>query len=312
MDWHGVDLNLLPVFDALMRTGSVTRAGRELGLSQPAMSYALKRLRAQSGDPLLVRSGRTMLPTARAAALAEPVRDVLDNIRQRILAGAGFDPASAEREFSLCLTDVGALVFLPRLLKRLNAVAPGCTLRSRQVPVDELAGELESGGIDLAIGYYPDLPGSVVQQRLYERDYVCLVRAGHPLARGKFTLARYCAADHVVVRSPVRVQESVDRTLARRGLRRRVVLSVPHYIVIPPLLEDSDLIATLPSEVATAFARFADLRQLPAPVAVPKVVLRAHWHQRAHHDAAHRWLRSQVLELFAETSNRSRALTNRA
>ncbi|MBL8381428.1 MAG: LysR family transcriptional regulator [Burkholderiales bacterium] len=301
MNWQEADLNLLPVFAALLRHGSVTLAGRELGLSQPAMSYALKRLRAQAGDPLFVRSGRAMLPTARAHELAQPVQEVLDTVRRRILGGSGFDPQHAAREFSVALTDLGALVFLPALLAELRARAPRCTLRSVQVSASELEGALESGRVDLAIGYYPDAPQSLYQQRLYERDYVCAFRADHPGIGQRLTLARYLALDHVVVKSPVRVRDAVDRALASRGLARRAVLTLPHYVAVAPILEQSDLVATLPREIAAVFARLARVRAIPAPVRVPNVVLRQYWHRRDQHDAANRWLRERVAARFAES-----------
>lgn len=300
MNWQEADLNLLPVFAALMRHGSVTLAGRELGLSQPAMSYALKRLRAQAGDPLFVRSGRAMLPTARALELAHPVEEVLDTVRRRILGGSGFDPQLAAREFSVALTDLGALVFLPSLFAELRAQAPLCTLRSVQVSASELEGALESGHVDLAIGYYPDAPRSLYQQRLYERDYVCAFRADHPGIGRRLTLARYLKLDHVVVKSPVRVQDAVDRALAKSGLARRVVLTMPHYVAVAPVLEQSDLVATLPREVAAVFARLASVRAIPAPLHIPNVVLRQYWHRRASQDPANRWLRAMIARLFAE------------
>jgi DNA-binding transcriptional LysR family regulator len=241
-----------------------------------------------------------MLPTPRARALAQPVAAVLDLLRRDILAGDAFDPATARREFRLCLTDVGSLVFLPRLLHALGREAPDCTLRIRNPPADQLAGMLESGEIDLAIGYYPDLPGSLVQRRLYERDYVCVFRADHPRIGRTLSVRQYVALDHAVVHTPVRVHESVDRALARRRLTRRVALSVPHFIVIPPILESTDLVATLPAEIAAVFSRFVRLRTLPSPVKIPPVVLRLYWHRRFQHDAAHRWLRGVAEALFAE------------
>lgn len=305
MDISDADLNLLPVFDALLRAQSVTGAGRALGMSQPAMSYALARLRAQFGDPLFVRSGRAMLPTPRARALAAPVAEVLDLTRRRILADSGFDAARAAREFSICLTDVGALGFLPRLLAAVRLEAPGCTLRSQQWPVSELERALESGAADLAIGYFPDLPGGLYQQRLYERSYVCSFRVDHPSIGQRLSLRQYAGLDHAVVRTAARIQESVDRALKRAGLSRRVVLATAHYTSLPPLLAASDLVATLPEEVARIFATYVPIRSLPSPVRLPNVVLRQYWHPLYHQDAANRWLRSLVARLFAERQSRA-------
>ncbi len=300
MDITRIDLNLLPVFDALMTSQSVTRAAQSLGLSQSAMSAALGRLRAAFDDPLFVRGARQMLPTPRARRLIAPVRGVLERIRRDVLADAGFEPALAEREFSLCLTDLGGLLFLPRLLATLRQRAPHVTLRTQQMPVPELEAALESGAVDLAIGNYPDLPGRVYQQRLYERSYVCIVRTDHPRVGTRLNLKQYLALEHAVVRSPVRVHAAVDRALARSGLRRRVVVSVPHYLVIPHLIEKSDLVATVPREFAEVLSLYANVRAIELPVHIPSVTLRQHWHRRHHHDAANRWLRGLVSGLFAE------------
>lgn len=300
MDLNKTDLNLLPVFDALLKTGSVTRAGQLIGLSQPAMSYALAKLRFQLGDPLFVRSGRTMLPTPHARALAAPVAEVLDTVRRRILAGGGFEPATARREFSLCLTDIGGLVFLPRLLARLRHDAPGCTLRSQQLPATVLSEALESGEVDVAIGYFPDLGGGMSSQKLYAREYVCAFRAGHPAIGNRLSLKQYAALDHVLIRTPVRAHDAVQSALARQGLTRRVALSVPHYTVVPPILEQTDLIATIPAEIGSVFARFANTRMLPLPVRLPDVILRQYWHRRFQEDPSNAWLRGLVSELFAE------------
>ena len=300
MDIRNTDLNLLPVFEALMRTQSVTRAGRIVGLSQPAMSYALARLRTQFGDPLFLRSGRSMLPTPRAVELAAPISEVLDTVKRRVLTETTFDPKTATREFSVCLTDMGGLVFLPPLLSRLRELAPNATLRSRPSPPHELPAALESGEFDIAIGYFPDLPGSLLQQRLYERNYVCVFRHDHPKIGRRLTLAQYVELDHAAVHTPVRVHELVDRLLARHRLTRRVVLSVPYYIVIPPILEQTDLVATVPGEIGAVFSRFLKIRMLPLPIRIPNVVLRQYWHPRYQHDAANKWLRGVVNDLFAE------------
>ena len=214
MDIRKTDLNLLPVFDALLKTRSVTRAGQQLGLSQPAMSYSLARLREQFGDPLFVRSGRQMLPTPLAQEIALPIGEVLDTSRRRIFSGGGFDPLSAQREFCLCLADIGGLVFLPRLRGRLRELAPRCTLRTVQAATDELEGALESGDIDLAIGFYPDLPGSLLRQRLYDREYVCVFWEEHPGIGRRLTIRQYVELEHAVIRTPVRVHNSCTRSSA--------------------------------------------------------------------------------------------------
>ena len=306
MDITRVDLNLLPVFEALHETQSVTRAAQRLGLSQSAMSAALARLRAALDDPLFVRGARQMLPTPRARELAAPVREVLERMRREVFSGAGFDPARTDREFALCLTDMGAVVFLPRLIAEVRRVAPQARLRSEQVRAAELERALEEGSIDLAIGSYPDLPGSLFQQRLYERGYVCICRADHPSVGARLSLGTYLALEHAIVRSPVRAQEAIDRALGRRGARRRIALSVAHYLALPYVIERTDFLATVPSEIAEVFRRQAAIRILASPVRVPDVTLRQYWHKRYHHDPASRWLRGVVERVFAEPAGRQK------
>lgn len=303
MDISRVDLNLLPVFEALHETQSVTRAAHRLGLSQSAMSAALARLRAVLDDPLFVRGARQMLPTPRAREIAGPVRDLLERMRREIFAGAGFDPARTEREFAFCLTDVGAAVFLPRLIPELRRAAPRARLRSEQIRVADLERALEEGVVDLALGSYPDLPGSVFQQRLYHRSYVCICRADHPGVGNRLTLKTYLELEHAVVRSPVRLQEAIDRALGKRAARRRIAVSVSHYLALPYLIERTDFIATVPSEIAEVARRQAAIRILASPVRVPDVTLRQHWHKRYHHDAASRWLRGLVERVFSEPAH---------
>jgi DNA-binding transcriptional LysR family regulator len=224
----------------------------------------------------------------------------IGRVNPTVLAETTFNPATATREFSVCLTDMGGLVFLPPLLSRLRELAPKATLRSRPSLPHELPAALESGEFDIAIGYFPDLPGSLLQQRLYERNYVCAFRHDHPRIGRRLSLAQYVELDHAAVHTPVRVHELVDRMLARHRLSRKVVLSVPYYIVIPPILEQTDLVATVPAEIGVVFSRFVKIRMLPLPIRIPNVVLRQYWHPRYQLDAANKWLRGVVNDLFAE------------
>lgn len=221
MNISAIDLNLLPVLGALLRRRSVSQAARDLDLSQPAMSHALKRLRIALGDPLFVRTGRGVAPTARAEALAAPLSEILERVEVELLSPGKFDPAKSGRTFTLCLSDVGSFVLWPRIVSAVRAAAPGVRLDLRSVDAGRLGAALEAGEVDVAVGAYPGLSGALFQQRLFERDYVCLMREGHPLSRGRASARRFAAAGHVVVRAPSRIQERIDADLAARGLRRR-------------------------------------------------------------------------------------------
>ena len=301
MDIRSIDLNLLPVLDALLRHRSATLAARELDMSQSALSSALSRLRRLLGDELFVRTGRGLMPTPRASALADPVTSILDQVRDRVLPSGQFDAASARRSFRVLLSDVGAYVLLPRLVRAVKAQAPGVSLVMRPLTGADIASDLADGKTDLAIGSYPDLPTALFQRRLFERHFVGLVRAGHPLAKKRPLTARaFAEAPQLVVRMTSGVQNRVDAALAQRGLARRDTLELPSYLMLPPVLEATDYLAVVPGQLAAAFAQAYRFTLLDLPIELPQSVIRLHWHRRFHDDAANAWLRELVVRELAD------------
>ena len=295
VDIRSVDLNLLPVLDALLRQRSATRAARELDMSQSALSAALARLRRLLGDELFVRTGRGLLPTARASALAEPVAQILAQVRERVLRADAFDAGSATRSFRLLLSDVGAYVLLPRIVRAVRAEAPGVSLTLRPPGSVDIAADLAEGRTDLAIGHYPDLPGTLYQRRLFERHFVGLARAGHPLTRARsVSAADFARTPQLVVRQTSGIQEHIDEALAARKLARRDVLDLPSYLMVPPLLAVADFVAVLPGQLADAFMQSGDFAAVPLPFELPRSQIRMHWHRRFHDDAGNAWLRERV------------------
>ncbi|MBX3645008.1 MAG: LysR family transcriptional regulator [Rubrivivax sp.] len=301
MDIRSVDLNLLPVLDALLRHRSATLAARELDMSQSALSSALARLRTLLGDELFVRTGRGLRPTPRASALAEPVAEIVERVRGRILPSTTFAPRSAVREFRLAHSDVGAYVMWPRIVRAVRAQAPGVRLLLRTPPQDELGPALAEGRVDLAVGSFPRLPESLFQQRLFERRNVGLVWQGHRLARRTLTLREFAAVPQIVVRGTSGIQERIDALLSRHGLRRVDGIELPSYLMIPPLLDDSEFLAVLPGLLADAFIRHGDFVSLKLPFALAPTTIRMHWHRRFHDDAGNRWLRQVVAQAVAVT-----------
>ena len=300
-DIRKVDLNLLVVFDVLLRLQSVTRAAEELGMSQPAMSLALNKLRNAFADPLFVRGSRGLSPTRRAEQLAVPLRQVLDQIRNDVLRQPSFDPATTDRTFTFNMADVGELVFLPRLRAHLQTVAPGANIRTVSTPRGELAEALESGEVDLAVGYFPGLQGAVIyQQRLFSHSFVCIVRNDHPVFRTQMTKKQFLEAHHAVVDQEGKSHELFEETLAAQGLTRRVALRVPHFLAIPLIVAESDLVVTVPYAIGTSFAKMANLKLLRPPIQVGLPEVKQHWHARFHHDTVNRWIRSVVAELFLD------------
>ena len=299
MDIGKVDLNLLRVFAAMHEHRNVTRAGRAIGLSQPAMSTALAKLRATFGDALFVRTGAGMQPTSKAAELAAPVLRVLDVVKSEILQKTGFDPATSERRFTLITPDIGEMAFLPRLLARLEAQAPRADLRTLAMPPAAIEQALESGAADLAVGLFPDLTkAGFYQQRLFRNSFVSVVRANHPTIGERVGLRRFLEASHAVVRPEGRSHDLFERALQQRGLVRRIRLEIPHFLSLPTIIAQSDLVATVPRDIGLAFAKQANLRALEPPVRTPPFDVKQYWHRRAHQDPAGIWLRSQVRNLF--------------
>ena len=299
MDIRKVDLNLLVVFEMLLRLQSVTRAAQALEMSQPAMSLALKKLRAAFGDPLFIRGSRGLSPTPRAEQLAVPVQNVLDQIKNDVLRQPGLDPATTERTFTFNMADVGELVFLPRLYAHFRAVAPGANIRTVSTPPGQLAEAMQSGEVDLAVGYFPHLQGAAIyQQRLFAHSFVCIVRKDHPLSGEQITKKQFLEAQHAVVQQEGKSHELFEEALAAQGMTRRIVLSIPHFLAIPLILAESDLVVTVPYAIGISFAKMADLKILRPPIQVAPAEVKQHWHARFHHDPANRWLRGVVAELF--------------
>lgn len=295
-----LDLNLLYVLVALEKERSVSAAALRLQKSQPAVSGALAKMRAFFNDPLFVRSGNSMQPTPRAMALIEAARDVLDKVGTDIVSVPTFDPMTTQRTISIALSDVGEVVFLPSILNDLRCHAPNALVRSVSLRAAEVAEGLESGTIDLAVGYFPDLKKSnFFQQVLFSDTFAGLVRLDHPVTARKLTLKQFLELEHAVVHAESRTEEVMERYLARRKIRRKVVLSTPHFASAPIIVAQSNLIVTVPEPLARYFARAsANVRTVGLPFAPPRIQLKQFWHRKFHHDQRNAWLRSRVCALF--------------
>lgn len=298
MNVTSLDLNLLRVFDAVLRDRSVTLAARHLGLTQPAVSNALARLRAQFEDTLFVRTPGGMDATPFARELAEPVRQALALLESALAHGPGFDPATATRAFRFYMSDLGQIEFLPPLVERAQRQAPGVRLEAVALEVEDIGDALAAGALDLAVGFLPGLGPPVRRQPLFRDPYVCLMRADHPVGRS-LTRKKFLAASHALV-SYKGGHRVIEEALERAGLARRIALRVPHFTVVPMVLERSDLILTLPSKVARVYQQRGNFKSLPPPVPIPPADVAAHWHERFERDPGSRWLREMVMELFTE------------
>jgi DNA-binding transcriptional LysR family regulator len=229
-----LDLNLLYVLVALDDRRSVSGAAQKLHRSQPGVSVALAKLRDFFGDPLFVRSGNNMQPTPRASVLIESARLVLARVGSEIVAEPAFDPSNCDRAVSLVLSDVGEVVLLPRLLKEIRKLMPNAMVRSVTLPPNEVALQLESGEVDLAVGYFPDLKKhNFYQQALYSDTFASLLRSDHRVSTDRLSIDQYLNLEHAVVRAESRSEEVIESYLARKKIRRRVVLATPHFASVP-------------------------------------------------------------------------------
>ena len=298
MDIRSVDLNLLVLFDAMARLRSVSRAAEAIGLSQPATSAALARLRATFDDDLFVRAGSQMEPTPRAQALGPVVQRVVQAIQAEILQPAGFDPANAQRSFTLLTPDIGEVAFLPGVLRRLRQEAPLVRLHALSMPRTAAAHALEAGEADLAVGFFPDLQkAGYFRQALFRTSYTCIACARNAAAPSRMTARQYLAARHIVVRPDGR-EHMLDRFLEDKGWHRHVTLELSHFMSLLPVLEDSDMVATVPRDLADVCRRYADLRIVEPPIKAPVIAVHQFWHLRFHKDPANVWLRNMVRSLF--------------
>lgn len=271
-DLRKFDLNLLVVFEVLMAERHVGRAAAKLGLSQSGASYALARLRELAGDRLFIRHPKGVEPTERALALAAPIADVLERARAALASPLPFDPAVAARRFSVGATDYVTLVVLPPLLARIRKVAPAIDLQFRNIDRDSIAPLLDRGDIDLALGIAPKpLPKRLVARRLFEEKLVCIARKGHPAfrgGRGTLTPAQFANLPHLLVTPRGDLAGPVDAALAKRGLSRRIVAAVPHFLSAPFVVGATDIVAVLAARVVARFAATADIDIHPTPIPV--------------------------------------------
>ena len=307
MNLKNIDLNLLVYLDALLHTGSVTQAAESMGISQPAMSNSLRRLRDLFADPLLIRTKDGMTPTERAKALQPLVRKIVADVELAVEPDKGFDPASAKRVFRLSISDYSECTLLPPLLRAMQGVAPNITL-DILTPSDVSHTDVEGGKVDLVINRFDELPRSFHHQTIWRDSFSCMVSRRNPI-RDNFTLASYLDASHVWVSKtgmgigvgvePGTMQQLgwVDDALARLGKKRKIRVYTRHYQAAMQLAELDDLIITLPSKSAKLQQDNPDLVILPPPFEIPETELKMAWSSLLQHNPAHQWLRGLIADV---------------
>jgi DNA-binding transcriptional LysR family regulator len=287
-----IDLNLLVALDALLHEDSVTSAGRRIGLSQPAMSHALGRLRELLNDELLVRDGRRLQKTQLGTELAPTIRRLVTEIESTLLTRRLFDPKTSHRVFRMAANDYCGAVLLPMLLARMRKAAPNVVLDIYPQHGPPPVGELERGELDFVLGTYGRVAPPLVGRELFRETFMCALGNKHLRAK-KLTLRRYLELDHLLVANPGYGPGAVDAALGARGLRRRVAMRVPHFLVAPAIVAQTDLVLTSPRRLLE-MAKSPGVRVVPPPLSITGFAVQLAWHQRTNDDPGASWLRAQV------------------
>lgn len=296
-----VDLNLLKTFMAIWETRSLTLAADVLHLSQPAVSHALRRLREVFDDPLFVRSGVGMSPTATAVCLHPPIEEAMTLIRGALQRHLQFDADTSERVFRLSMSDMAVAHVMPLLAADLMRTAPTVRLETRSLRVDELNLALRNGDVDVAVGYLPGLSEDCVGETLMLDRFVCLLAADHPLATGTLTVEALNSMSFVHAETHVTGHGLAERALRAAGVQRRIAVTVPHFTLAPRIVAATHFGLIVPRTVAQSMMNTDRLRMMPLPCPMPPLYVKVYSHQRFRADPGIVWLREKLLELFAQS-----------
>jgi len=300
LDPRTMDLNLLVVFNEVFQEQQISSVAKRLNLSQPAVSNALARLRRTFDDPLFVRTKDGMQPTPLAERLAEPIRLALNGLTEAMNVQEKFDPAISKRKFTIALTDVAELHFMPRLIQHCAALAPQVRISTERTARLDLMSEMGSGRIDIAIGAFREVSDALFQRRLFKQPYVVLMRETHALAGATLTLKRYLSAQHLMVNSSESPYDRINQDLEKAGVIQQVKFSVPHFTSVPYIIANSDLLVTIPQKLAESAAQPFKLVYRPAPLRLPELQTNIFWHRRYNQDQGNQWLRNLIGNIFAE------------
>jgi DNA-binding transcriptional LysR family regulator len=313
MDINALDLNLIRVFDALWQERGVTRAGARIGLSQPAVSAALNRLRHALGDQLFLRRGNAMVPTPRAEELAPRARTALEEIERMLAPGPAFDPAFLERTFTLLTSDFFSMLLVPHLSGALRRIAPGVRLRVLDSSLGDVERILRDDQADIALERPISLPEGVARTPLFRSPFVMAVAGKDPAVTGltegeTMPLAVFCALDHAIRSVDGTMSGQVDAALERHGHARRVTLALPHFQAVALAVARGGMTAALPVQFARVVREPLGLRFFHPPIPIPAPDISLYWHSRHDKDAAHRWMRRIVLDLSVELGFQDKTL----
>ncbi|WP_306112554.1 MULTISPECIES: LysR family transcriptional regulator [unclassified Roseovarius] len=295
----------LKALNVLLSERHVSHAAERLGMSQPAMSMLLKRLRTVFDDPLLVRNGNSHSLTDAAEDLRPRICDMIKDLEDLLEHGSQFRPDRSDRSFTLILTDYIDAILVPGLHRRFQQIAPGIELKIVGPDPFRLGRAFGEGRVDLTVSYFPNPPTDLVTRSVLTDHMVCVTRKGHPALASAINLEIFCKLDHVVIEpgQASMYRAVLDEALAREGFARRVAVSKPDFLGVPFLLEESDLVAAMPEKLAALFIQRFDLLTFQPPIHLPKLDIRMMWNRSTHRSAAHVWLREQILEICKQLNN---------
>jgi DNA-binding transcriptional LysR family regulator len=293
-----LDLDWLSVFVETYKTQSVSRAAQALGIEQASASIALGKLRRHFDDPLFCRTSAGMAPTPRAQSIYPDLLEALVRLEKARGAAGAFLPQQATREFRICMTDISEIVLLPRLVNHLQKQAPSVLVEAEKISFDSRQ-RLESGEVDLAVGFTPDLEAGFYQQALFAQDFVCLAASNHPRIGAKLSRKTFSIEGHIQVVASATGHSIVDKVLAKNRVDRRVVLRVPSYLGVARIVAQTEFLVIVPRQLGHALATQERVKVLEPPIPLPSYKVKLHWHERFSLDAGNIWLRQTMAGLFS-------------
>jgi DNA-binding transcriptional LysR family regulator len=293
-----LDLDWLSVFVEVYKTQSVSRAAKALGMEQASASLVLTKLRRHFDDPLFCRTAAGMAPTPRAQSIYPDVLEALSRLEKARGTTGAFLPHQATRQFRICMTDISEIVLLPRLINHLQTIAPGLVIEAEKISSDSRL-RLESGDIDLAVGFTPSLEAGFYQQALFAQSFVCLASSTHPRVGAKLTRKAFLNEGHILVMSTGTGHSIVDKVLVKNNIDRRIVLRVPSFLGVASIVAQTEFLVIVPRQLGHAMAEQERVKLLEPPLALPTYKVKQHWHERYNLDASNIWLRKTMADLFA-------------
>lgn len=297
---ENLDLKILTVFEEIYRTASISKAAENLNLGQSAVSMVLAKIRKHYNDPLFVRTSLGMQPTPLADEIVGPIREAMSILKFALLHRATFDPPTSSRLFNLCMTDIGQRVMMPRLLAHLRKVAPDVRINLTYTS-DHTAQQLESGEVDLALGFLTNLDAGIYQQQIFTDRFVCIANREHPRLTGvTLSLEEFKTESHLIVATKGTGHVIVEETLIRDAIKRKVGLRIPNFLGVVSNIASTEYLAIVPERFATLVADTSPIKAMELPFSVPHYRVMQHWHERYARDPAIRWLRTTISELFRE------------